>query len=388
MTSPSSRPATSSIAVVGAGCFGAWTAHHLARAGGDVTLVDAHGPANSRASSGGHTRLIRMGYGSEEIYTRWSLDSLQQWKALAERTSSTLFHQTGVLWLARAADPLAAATLATLERVGVAHERLVQPQLAARWPQVVFDAGDSAILEPHSGVLMARRAVRVLVGDLVGRGVRYLPAAARPPAAADGRVDSIETLDGRTCRGATFVFACGPWLPALFPDLLGDRIFTSRQEVLYFGCPAGDLRFTSAALPAWIEFGAEIYGVPDIDGRGFKVSVDRHGPTFDPETGSRVAGETLPEARAYLARRFPALAGAPLVAAEVCQYENTSNGDFLIDRHPAFDNVWLVGGGSGHGFKHGPAVGEYAARLILEGAAPDDRFRLAAKQPVQQRTVF
>ena len=376
------------IVVVGAGCFGAWTAHHLALAGHDVTLLDAHGPANSRASSGGHTRLSRMGYGAEEIYTRWSLDSLQQWKALAERTSSTLFHQTGVLWLARDGDPLAAATLATLERIGVAHQPLSQQQLELRWPQVAFGADDRAILEPHSGVLMARRAVRALVGDLVSSGVRYIPAAARAPAAANGRVESIETIDGQICGGAAFVFACGPWLPALFPDLLGDRIFTSRQEVLYFGCPPGDLRFTSAALPAWIDFTAEIYGVADIDARGFKISVDRHGAGFDPERGSRVAGETLPEARAYLARRFPALAGAPLVAAEVCQYENTSNGDFLIDRHPGFENVWLVGGGSGHGFKHGPAVGEYAARLILEGAASEERFRLTTKQRVQHRRVF
>ena len=376
------------IVVVGAGSFGAWTAHHLARAGRDVTLLDAHGPANSRASSGGHTRVIRMGYGAEEIYSRWSVDSLHQWKALAERTSSTLFHQTGVLWLARDRDALALATLATLERIGVAHERVSRPHLQSRWPQVAFDADDWAILEPRSGVLMASRAVRVLVGDLVSRGVRYIPAAARPPAAANARVESIETIDGLICRGAAFVFACGPWLPALFPDLLGDRIFTSRQEVLYFGCPPGDLRFTSAALPAWIEFAAEIYGVPDIDARGFKVSVDRHGARFDPETGSRVAGETLPEARAYLGRRFPALAGAPLVTAEVCQYENTSNGDFLIDRHPGFENVWLVGGGSGHGFKHGPAVGAHAAQVILEGAAPQARFRLATKQPVQQRTVF
>src|SRR6185436_10008061 len=102
------------IVVVGAGCFGAWTAYHLAGSGREVTLLDAHGPASSRASSGGHTRLIRMGYGAEEIYTRWSLESLARWQALAARTSSQLFHQTGVLWIAGEHDPLAAATLATL----------------------------------------------------------------------------------------------------------------------------------------------------------------------------------------------------------------------------------------------------------------------------------
>jgi len=158
--------------------------------------------------------------------------------------------------------------------------------------------------------------------------------------------------------------------------------------VLYFGPPAGDLRFAPPALPAWIDFGAEVYGVPDIEGRGFKISLDRHGSLFDPDRGDRIATETLPEVRAYLARRFPALRDAPLVGSEVCQYENTSNGDFLIDRHPDFDNVWLVGGGSGHGFKHGPAVGEYVARLVAEGGSPDARFSLATKQRMQRRAVY
>jgi glycine/D-amino acid oxidase-like deaminating enzyme len=142
-------------------------------------------------------------------------------------------------------------------------------------------------------------------------------------------------------------------------------------------------------MPAWIDFGAEIYGLPDLEQRGFKVALDRHGPPFDPDTGERgVTDETLAAVRTHLAQRFPALQAAPLVEARVCQYENTSNGDFLIDRHPDFDNVWLVGGGSGHGFKHGPALGEYVAGCILTGSSSDTRFTLATKAVVQQRAVF
>jgi glycine/D-amino acid oxidase-like deaminating enzyme len=110
--------------------------------------------------------------------------------------------------------------------------------------------------------------------------------------------------------------------------------------------------------------------------------------SIDPDTGDRTAVETVPAVRAYLTRRFPALHDAPLVGAEVCQYENTCNGDFLIDRHPALENVWLVGGGSGHGFKHGPVVGEYVARLVTEGGVSDERFQLATKARFQQRTVY
>jgi sarcosine oxidase len=373
--------------VVGAGCFGAWTAHHLVGSGCRVTLLDAYGAGNRRASSGGETRLIRTGYGAEEIYTRWSLQSLALWKRFFERTDPALFRETGVLWMARDRDSLTASTLATLARVGIAHERLSRAELESRWPQIDFGLITWAIFEPGGGVILARRAVATVVHDAERQGVVYLPAAVRRPAGG-GTLDNVTTQTGETIGGDIFVFACGPWLPKLFPTLLQDRIVPTRQEVLYFGPSAGDRRFASPALPAWIDFGDEMYGVPDLDGEGFKIAFDRHGPLFDPDAGDRVSGETVPAIRDYLGRRFPDLCDAPVIASEVCQYENTSNGDFLIDRHPELENVWLVGGGSGHGFKHGPVVGEYVARLVMEGGASDERFRLAAKQRVQRRTVY
>jgi len=236
---------------------------------------------------------------------------------------------------------------------------------------------------------MARRAVEAVVGEAEREGVRYVAATVNTaPPPAGRRLEAVTTGSGERICGAAFIFACGPWLSKLFPDLLGDRIFATRQEVLYFGPPAGDLRFASPAMPAWIDFGEEMYGIPDIAARGFKIALDRHGPPFDPDTGDRAAGQTFDAVRAYLARRFPALRDAPLVAAEVCQYENSCNGDFLIDHHPELENVWLVGGGSGHGFKHGPALGEYVARLVAEGGTIDERFQLATKEKVQQRTVY
>jgi sarcosine oxidase len=376
------------IIVVGAGCFGAWTAYRLARSGHAVTLIDAYGPGNSRASSGGETRVIRMGYGADELYTRWSRRSLDLWKALFETAGPALFHETGVLWMARDEDTLTTSTLATLQRVGVPHERLSRAQLESRWPQIDFGTVTWAIHEPRSGVLMARRAVAAVVREAGRQGIRYTADAVQPPAIGRGRVETVSTQSGETMSAAAFVFACGPWLPKLFPDLLGDRIFTTRQEILYFGPPPGDRRFTPPEMPAWIDFGEEIYGIPDIEARGFKISLDRHGSPFDPDTGDRVAGQTFDAVRAYLARRFPALGNAPLLAAEVCQYENSCNGDFLIDRHPELENVWLVGGGSGHGFKHGPAVGEYVARLVAEGGKVDERFALATKAKVHRRAVY
>lgn len=381
------KPPLTSV-VVGAGCFGAWTAHCLAQTGQRVTLLDAYGPGNSRASSGGETRIIRMSYGAQEIYTRWAWRSLGLWKELFQRAAAPLFHETGVLWMARDQDSLTTSTLGTLARVGVPHERLTRAQLDLRWPQIDFGTIAWAIYEPGSGVLMARRAVEAVVREAVSAGVQYAAAAATRVRIDRGRLEAVTTRTGESIGGDTFVFACGPWLPKLFPDLLGDRIFTTRQEVIYVGPPAGDGRFAPPAMPAWIDFGEEMYGIPDLEARGFKISLDRHGPPFDPDSGERVAGETFSAVREYLGRRFPALGDAPVVAAEVCQYENTSNGDFLIDRHPELENVWLVGGGSGHGFKHGPAVGEYVARLLTDGGTSDECFRLATKDRIQKRKVF
>ena len=376
------------VVVVGAGVFGAWIAYRLRKAGRRVALLDAYGPGNARASSGGQTRVIRMGYGDQEIYTRWSMRSLELWKSLFGKAGRAFFQPAGVLWMARGQDPLTTKTLATLQRLGVPHERLERSELERRWPQIDFGPITWAIYEPRSGFLMAFHAVQAVVQFAMVEGVDYLQEAVIP-VPGKGRLDSVATSSGKNVAAGTFVFACGPWLPKVFPDLLGERIFPTRQEVFYFGAPPGDGRFRSSEMPVWVDFAEEIYGIPDFKGRGFKVAPDRHGPDFDPDTGSRViTPETLATVREFVGRRFPGLKDAPLIASEVCQYENTSNGDFLIDRHPERDNVWLVGGGSGHGYKHGPAVGEYVAARILEGGPLETRFSLATKEKVQKRAVY
>ena len=361
--------------MIGTGVFGTWIAYQLRRAGKSVLLLDAYGAANSRASSGGESRIIRMGYGADEIYTRWAVRSLVLWQEFFRSIDEPLFHRTGVLWMAREEDPYSLNTMRTLEKVGVRFEKLSRSELEHRYPQISFGSVRWGMLEPESGVLMARRCVQRIVEAAVRAGVEY-------------RVQKVEP-DKSGIRAGTFVYACGPWLPKLFPDLLKDKIHPTRQEVFFFGVEAGDRRFAPPEMPAWIDFGDQVYGVPDLESRGFKVGPDRHGPAFDPEFGERVVtAEGLHAAREFLAQRFPSLAKAPLVETRVCQYENTSNGDFLIDRHPEMDNVWFVGGGSGHGFKHGPALAEYVAARILEGGAPERRFTLATKAAVRKREVF
>lgn len=378
---------TCDVAVVGAGVFGAWTAYHLQQTGKRVLLLDGYGPGNSRSSSGDESRVIRAGYGGDEVYSRSAWRSLQLWKELFARTGEKLFHETGVLWLAHEGDPYPVRTFETLTNLRIPVEKLTREEVSTRYPQICFEGAD-AFLEPMSGVLLARRGVQAVVREAVRLGVEYLPDSISPLDHAQP-VDGVATTGGTRISAGAYVFACGAWLPKMFPDLLASRIKPTRQEVFYFGTPAGN-RFQSPALPTWIDFKNEAYGLPDIEGRGIKVAIDRHGEPFDPDTNDRIASsEGLAEVRRYLARRVPELQDAPVNESRVCQYENTSNGDFLIDRHPEFENVWLVGGGSGHGFKHGPWVGEYVAARIegrVEGIEP--RFSLATKSVEHQRAVY
>jgi len=376
------------VAVIGAGVFGAWSAYQLRLTGASVLLLDAYGPGNSRASSGGESRIIRLGYGPDEIYSRSSQRSLALWQQLFEKTEP-LFHKTGVLWLAREHDPYCEATLATLQRLNANFERLDEDELIRRFPQLEFGPTKWAILEPDSGVLMARRAVQAVVAQAKVNGVEYLEKAITQPPATHGNLESVRTVSGEEIRAGQFVFACGPWLPKLFPELLKDLIYVTRQEVIFLGVPPGDDSLNRGVMPAWIDFNDLVYGLPNVDGRGFKIAIDAHGAEFDPDRGERVVSvDGLKAVREYVAKRVPRLANAPVMETRVCQYENTSNGDFLIDRHPAFENVWIVGGGSGHGFKHGPVVGEYVARMIAGDQIKEPRFSLESKQRVQNRAVY
>jgi glycine/D-amino acid oxidase-like deaminating enzyme len=286
--------------------------------------------------------------------------SLELWKEVCP----ALFHNTGVLVTAAPFDPYLIDTREILSRCGVPHERLSSKALRKRFPQITLDPATEGVWEPDSGVLMARRAVQAVVE-------------------ASG-VDYETRLGDAKIRAKTVVYACGPWLPKLFPEILRGRIRPTRQEVFFFGTPPA-----YKSMPTWIAFREGVYSIPALDGRGFKIAIDSHGPAFDPETGDRqITREALRQTRAILRKRFPSLAEAPLVESRVCQYENTSNGDFLIDRHPDRKNVWLVGGGSGHGFKHGPFVGEYVASQIAGTAPAEPRFSLASKKTTRERNVY
>ncbi len=361
---PAARP---HVAVVGAGAFGGWTALWLVRSGARVTLVDTWGPGNARASSGGETRVIRGMYGPDRVYTEWVVRAFEIWAESARRWDEPLVHPTGALWMFRGDDGYARTSLPYLAEAGLPVARLEPAEAARRYPQVSFEGVRHVYLEERAAYLTARRACQAVARAVVAEGGTYREAEARPGPIEDGRMQALRLSGGDSLAADLYVFACGPWLGRVFPEVVGDRVRPSRQEVFYFGPPAGESRFDEGAFPVWVDFGERIlYGIPGNEHRGFKVADDTHGALVDPTSLERL---TSPDDRAratkLLAERFPALAGAPLVETRVCQYENTPDGHYLIDRHPEAANAWIIGGGSGHGFKLGPAVGEKVAAWVL-----------------------
>jgi glycine/D-amino acid oxidase-like deaminating enzyme len=306
--------------------------------------------------------------------------ALALWKEHQRRWRRQLYHPTGVLWLVENDEQFEQAAIPILRDAHVAFELLQGADVTRRYPQINTDQVRWAIVEKEGGYLLARRACAAVLEGFQAEGGVYRQVAVQGPIQPTrGELSSIALSDGSRLTADHFVFACGPWLGPLFPDVVGERVHPTRQEVFFFGTPPGDTRYTEPAMPVWADHGTRfMYGIPGNEWRGFKVADDTRGPPFDPTSGDRTpSAAALQIARDYLAYRFPGLRSAPLLEARVCQYEQSGDEHFIIDRHPQAANAWIVGGGSGHGFKHGPAVGELVARLVLSGDAPNEQFRLS-----------
>jgi len=368
------------VAVIGAGAFGGWTALHLLRRGARVTLLDAWGPGNSRSSSGGETRIIRGAYGPDRVYVDWTARSFGMWKEAEQRWGRRLYRRTGVLWMAGEDDAYVRESLPLLKDAGLVIEEISTEDARTRFPQIDFSGVRAVFHEPEAGYLLARRACQAVAEAVAAEGGEVRIAAAFPDWSHAGILDRLELADGSSLQADLYLFACGPWLGGLFPEVIGEKLLrVTRQEVFFFGLPPGDPWFHEDRCPTWIDLSAEriYYGMPGNEHRGFKVADDTRGAPFDPTFDERlVTRDLLAAARETLARRFPRLAGEPVVETRVCQYENSPDGHLLFGRHPHTGNVWLLGGGSGHGFKLGPAVGEHVAGILLEDGTPDPLFRL------------
>lgn len=375
------------VAVVGAGAFGGWTALALVRRGHRVTLVDAWGAGHSRSSSGGETRVIRGMYGADRRYVDWTVRSFELWREAEAWSGLELYRETGCLWMFRDDDAYAELSRGHLEQAGLALVKLSRAEAARRWPVIDFAGVAGIWFEPRAGYLRARRATQAVAREVEASGGTVRRAAVAPlvdfPA---GALRGLGLSDGTTLHADRYVLAAGPWLPELLPELLGSMIRPTRQEVFFFGVPAGSSAYHDSDLPVWIDWGQRIfYGIPGNDERGFKVGDDTRGAAIDPTTADRRVTESeLARARALVAERFPALADAPLVETRVCQYENSPDGQLIVDRHPAAGNLWMVGGGSGHGFKLAPALGEAVAAALLDDQPPGGELALTGRAPFME----
>ncbi|HEV2470269.1 MAG TPA: FAD-dependent oxidoreductase [Candidatus Sulfotelmatobacter sp.] len=379
------------IAVVGAGAFGGWTALQLLERGAWVTLLDAWGPGNSRASSGGETRIMRGAYGPDQPYTEMAARALKLWAKYERKWKKQFLHRCGVLWMVSGRDDrFERGSIEMLKAGKIPFEELAVAKMRRRWPQINFESIEWGIFEPECGYLEARASCAAVLEAFVAAGGEYRQAAVAGDGLEEHPLRELRLSDGSKLKADQYVFACGPWLGKLFPRAIGGRICATRQDVFFFGAPAGDTRFTDQHLPVWADHRGKFrYGIPGNDRRGFKIADDTRGAEFDPTCGERVVSlETLKDIREYVAFRFPALKDAPLIESRVCQYEQTPDGDFIVDRHPENENVWLVGGGSGHGFKHGPALGEMMAGLILGDRETAAIWRLGRFSTTQEALSF
>jgi sarcosine oxidase len=362
-----------SVVIVGAGVMGASLAWWFAREGTQVTLVDQFEPGDARASSGGESRLIRCSHGADPDYTASARRARELWREVEAEAGTELMVECGMAWFAHREDGWESESITTLGRQGIPAQRL-EPEAAMKlFP--ALGVGDLAFVlyEPEAGVLRAERAVRTLAGQAVAHGARLERAVAR----CDGDTSSVVLDDGRRLEADKVVWACGPWLAEQFGEHVSLRI--TRQDLCFFdGGPA----WAAPGVPGWVDFDLAMYGTGDLDGHGVKAAPDAEGPELAASAalpGIDPASERA--ARDYLALRFPPLAQAPLRSSRACRYELSTNGHFVAAPLPGRAGHWLIGGGSGHGFKHGPALAEQVGRALRGGPPLPSHFALTERGP-------
>lgn len=392
-TTPGEAPAfvrsAPHVVVIGAGAFGGWTALHLRERGAKVTLVDAYGPGNSRSTSGDETRGVRTSYGDRGEFSpqwvKWASQAIERWKEWdrewAKPLQRRLFFTTGDIILRPDWDGWLNETRRLWDENRTAYEVLTADEVRYRWPQIqVNEATKLGVYERNAGVVRARRACESVAEVFMRKGGTVVTAYAALGATAGRRMDGVTLQPGDVLRADAYVFACGPWLPKVFPALMRERMRTPIGHVFYFGTPPGDSRFTQPNLPSWNVPGVTGWPSLDNDARGFRVRGGGGRPPSDPDTSVRFIDARYHEnARNILRQWFPALAKAPLLETRACHYESSVSRNFVIDRHPDYDNVWIAGAGNAEGFKFGPVVGEYIAKRVLgekTDPAQDASFRI------------
>ena len=371
------------VIVVGAGAFGGWAAMEMQMRGARVRVVDAYGPANSRATSSGETRGVRSSYGNEVhglLWGRWARESMGRWKEFdAEYGDGELYFETGDIILRDEDEPFLRNTRANWDELGVEYEFIDADEVARRWTIFDLDGITVGLYEPDAGVVRARRAMQVVADVFEDNGGEIVIGRVQNPGEFEGDLAGITLESGETMEAETYVFALGPWFPKVLPELMSRRLRISLGNTLYFGTPVGDDRYTFPNCPSWNFRGVTGWPALPVDNRGFRVRTGG-GPGDDPDEASRVlTWQGLHRGLSFVQQRFPEIAAEPILETRSCFYETSVDSNFFIDLYPGRSNMWLCGGGSAEAFKQGPTLGDYIARRVLgmaTDAEEDEAFRL------------
>ena len=372
------------IIVVGAGVFGLWTAFNLQQMGAKVTLIDAYGPGNSRATSGGESRILRSEYGDRLMYTKMNIRAHELWDKWQQEWNRNLMYSTGRLTMGdRNYKAVALKSKETLVRFGITSEVLDHDELKYRWPQINVEGIEAGLYfagGAGGSTLMARESCQVVGNAFTKAGGKLKIGKVTPGLSLSNKMQNINLDNGEKAEAQTYIFACGPWMGKLFPEIFAEKLKVYRRDVLFVGPAPGDDRYSYPNFPVWSFSNTRYYGMPDIRGRGLKVAPWPDYNSIDMDNDDRIVNSyEVKRIHEFVAHRFPGLKDQPILESRVCQLTLSTDQHFIIDKHPEMDNVWFVCAGSGHGFKHGPALGEYVANRILKNKLDpeyDEAFRL------------
>ncbi len=359
------------INVIGSGIWGACTAYFLQKEGAEVELYDMWGPGNARSGSGGASRIIRLSYGDDKIYTDLTNKSFKFWENLSNESDRELYNENGMLWMVSQNDSSYITNSAKhIERCGHSLKEISINKVKKMYPKINFEDINQVFFEKKAGALMASRCCKNVVRKYQKNGGKINIGEVKINEEELDKNNSI-TYNGKNLNADYFVIACGPWNRKLLPNFLEKITYTSRQEVYYFSVPNSCAKdYNLQNMPCWLDLNANnpsYYGIPFHLNKGFKIAYDERTTLFDPDTSDRIPKpELVKRVKEYCYRRFPKLSGLPISETRVCQYENSLDGDFIINKHHKNKKIIVLSGSSGHGFKMGPGIGEMVSDVILK----------------------
>ncbi|MGI9649370.1 MAG: FAD-dependent oxidoreductase [Acidimicrobiia bacterium] len=367
------------VLVVGAGVFGVTSALELAERGWQVTLLD-QGPApHPLAASTDISKMIRADYGDDEHYIELMELAFPGWREWNRRWGTDLFHETGFLILA--GGPMEPggfehSSFEVLAGRGYPVESLAHDDIRAHYPAWRPPAGVEGYLSPVAGWAESGAVVQRLLGEARQAGVEIRTGSAAELLIDGSAVGGVRLGPEEVIEREVTLVAAGAWTIDLVPSTT-DLISTVGQPVIHFQ-PEDPEAFRPPAFPPWA---ADIgtlgwYGFPATEAGVVKVANHGAGRELPPDAERLVGDRWEKLFREFLAGWIPSLAEAPVAADRLCLYTDTTDGDFLIDRHPDLSGLVLATGGSGHGFKFAPVLGGLAADAV-EGRDNSflDRFR-------------